>query len=208
MIIGHEVSCIMDKCFDEVDGFEANLACAIAKKAHDKNKLDKDIHILRGRVAEYLDGQRVDQLMQSVNNETCSTVLKACLIEAWLKKAGDPAAVTIPWLRCGTPMGIDTDFEELDGIWPPQDKNESQPNLQLDPDEWIEVVDMRIPDEDLINMMKEFEAKGYIKCYRDRASLEKDAGGNAVFSKMLIIKKRHVARPPMTIRSRCVSSLT
>ena len=55
--------------------------------------------------------------IDGVSNNDINTPIRASLLEAWATAAKDPGAKHVPWLREGSPAGINKDFE-LDGVFP------------------------------------------------------------------------------------------
>ena len=54
----------------------------------------------------------------------CSTPLRAGIIGAWARRAGDPAAGIERWLVHGAPAGIEKDIDDF-GVFPDKDTNET-----------------------------------------------------------------------------------
>ena len=55
--------------------------------------------------------------LEPVSNATCSTDIRAGLLEAWRVAAGDPASAVVQWLTNGSPAGIRRSAESC-GIFP------------------------------------------------------------------------------------------
>ena len=102
MIIGCQLSPLVEQAVTQWPGFRARLLDAITQKHYDKDLLNKDVHDLRIVLAKALGSKDVASDVDEVRGDV-STAIRAGLLQIWADAARDPARKIVRWLREGAP---------------------------------------------------------------------------------------------------------
>ena len=121
------------------------------------------------------------------------TCVRAGLLGAWRKAAGDPDDQPEIWLREGAPAGI-REAAKHRGVFPTVSDDMDDPEL-LGHQEYEAVSSKDGLDSDALKQFEEYEAKGYIRSfdtYNDLVSFLE--GESPVLSEVMILTKLRGAR--------------
>ena len=124
--------------------------------------------------------------IEPIKTPDCSTCIRAGLLEQWASVAGDPAAPAVKWLMTGAPAGITQHDATLNKLWPQKTEETPTEHIHLDPDEAVATVS----DQDMVDLIKTYRDKGFVKVIESRAQLEQEVGAKYTISKLLGITKQ------------------
>jgi hypothetical protein len=129
-----------------------------------------------------------------VNSSSCTTSIRADLLDAWLCAAGDPAHVFTEWLRSGAPAGISKDLGLCKGLLP-ESKMEgpatSYENLATDFESFRNYAGVD-DSEEAVGILEGYCEKGYFDVHRDLATCTAALEGAPVLSKLACLVKTKV----------------
>ena len=141
-------------------------------------------------VRELLGGLLGASSTEAVAAGDVTSPVRAGLLHAWATQAGDPGASAALWLVNGAPAGI-LDLPLLAGVFPlAQQKDDF-----VDP-EFLEVAPERFKnysgmddDEEVLEQIEGFVAKGYMKKFDDFSSCSAFLGAPPVLSRFGVVSK-------------------
>ena len=195
--VGKHLGKIITDMINTVPGFKVNLMLAIDRQYYDKVLLDKLVEQGRIVLATALGCKDVQVAVAPVQNENCSTCIRAHLLRQWAIAAKDPAVYAVAWLFDGAPLGLDFyDDALMSRLWPLRDDGEEDAHfsgavLQDEMEDTAPLTksgDTKLPEEDVLELVEGYEDKHYIDII-NRHELQERFGDDHVISKLLPITK-------------------
>jgi hypothetical protein len=126
-----------------------------------------------------------------VANGDCTSTIRAGLLEAWARRAGDPGAGAAAWVRSGAPAGI-LDDPLLAGVFPLSNDCSGEvlrpEDLNQDPEGFTNYQGID-DDPEVFAEVEEFARKGYLKRFDDAQSCTRFLGAPPVVSRFGAITK-------------------
>ena len=131
---------------------------------------------IKGLLIRNAAGQVTTNLsVEPVDNQHCSTVIRAHLLEAWASVAGDPAVGVVKWLYQGAPAGLNKQSDNLDGIFPRVEDEEDPRDLHdlaTDFDSFQNYSGVE-DDEEALKTLEGYWNKGYLRRFDSLEQLKK-----------------------------------
>ena len=128
--------------------------------------------------------------IDEVSTDTCTTTIRAHLLQAWAHAASDPGERICEWLTKGAPAGLTQNFSALDTIFPrvnPQDKEDFD-DLTTDHDGFINYSGVE-EDDEAASLIKDYADKDYLEQFDSLEEVRRYVGGDPVVSKLGIVVK-------------------
>ena len=209
LIMGAKLGTLLRDMVNTVPTLKDMLIKAIARQPYGHAKLEQLVNDARRVVATALGLQDVEEAIKPVDNETCSTCVRATLLKTWATKAQDPAAKAVDWLFSGAPAGITSYDDELfDKLWPRKDDDDNEdhdidtittdvdhhdPNMQsseINDNIWSQVSSFKVHDDDVLELIETYEEKKYVKVVDSVEQLHQEVGTGVTYSDLLAITKQ------------------
>eukprot|EP00971_Amphidinium_carterae_P279303 5544777-Amphidinium_carterae.3 len=123
----------------------------------------------------------------STTSATPRTDLQVELISAWAKQAGDLDDAVLTWLRDGAPLGIARHLD-VNGVFPEDATPGDEDEFDFMHTDWTNYsgVDQ---NEQAYDMMKQLEARGYLRRFHNLEETTSFVGGPPVISKLALLRK-------------------
>ena len=196
--IGVQVRNIIEKHLDGDQDAEDQLWQNIAQHQSQEDVIipEQAVSLMRQDIKEMLirnssGGLPSDLSIDPVDSNSCTTVIRAYLLEAWAQVVEDPAAATVSCLYAGAPAGLHMQSESLDGVFPRVDDDIELLDVQslaTDFDSFSNYVGVE-EDSEALETLESYHRKGYLSRYDSLEELEAELGDKPVLSKLACLKK-------------------
>jgi len=175
MVLGPTIAKCLQEGIDSMPDLSTELLKALKQDKFDEELVNERVETLRGLLAVVLGIKNPHQHTGPAHSTHCSSAIRADLLEAWALRAGDPAAPIVQWLRQGTPSGAHVDMPDLGRLWVrKQDDGSFADPDDLDYDTLMYEPKSRENANDIHDMMKGLEVKGFVESFTDINALKKD----------------------------------
>jgi len=187
--VGRKMRSLLEGILDQYEGLEDSCLRAIGSAEDDPGPSEDVLEHIRSNVAGMLGCTD----WQPVENGSISTEIRAGLLEAWRKAAGDPDWAVTQWLTTtGVPAGLRRQPEDC-GIFP-----RNEPDEECDPEEMFTNYDDFEPyasvedDDEAWAEVQRFVSKRWLGEYTSLEEVERVLGEKPILSKFgLVIKMRN-----------------
>ena len=179
---GHLVRDVIDTFIDERPHLTDDCVMAIGDDAH-PGPNDGDVAELNARIKSALP----EKASLPDQHPDVDAEMDAVLLEAWRVSAGDIDCHVAPWLRTGSPAGIDVDYD-ICGVFPETSKETEafEPVFYTDDFENYESVDGDPASEAEIAKLME---SGYFDVFDTISEVKAKLGADPIMGKLKMITK-------------------
>ena len=126
----------------------------------------------------------------SVNNNHCTTDIRANLLHRWADAARDPGAEVCEWLKSGANAGLTADPYGIDGIFP-RAGDEDEPDANFDDD--FTAHSCAANDEEAAKQIRQYADRGWLE-ETSYAKLKKEFGNDYTVSDFCVVVKEKQGR--------------
>lgn len=188
--VGKVMHRLLTKALDEVPGLERSALEAIADPEEDRPRPGPSDELLekpRRWLAKVLGARSIE----AVDNDMCTTPIRADLLHRWAILAEDPGAAACTWLWSGAPGGLEETPSEVDGVFPRASDQEEvcDPNEVCQPADEFTNYSAFERDEAALSEILEYERKGFLRSFENLETLRAYVQGEPVISRFAVISR-------------------